>query len=663
LKRAQWAVVLAAGAAVLLVRIGALAVAYLFSAPVDTRALLSAACVTVVFLLPLPFVIDGIQRSSAWSVPRQLVAMAAIAAGYVLVTSSSSAAVVVHFFMPWKISRAQYFDVVLSGLPAPIINFAMAFGIAQSLRWCEAAAAVETRRRNLESEAIQKARTVLKIRYRPAIVIGTLRRMMRELESGSRAKAEALLRDLSRYARFLLGSPSRHTSFDASLRAMRIALSLQEVDTAIVVDGESGWQPQNGDLLTSAIELAATETRPAVIRIALCAHEVRLAAEGEPAHRFAQAFARQAAACFRVSEISPCEVRVTEPVKAAAGHAEAELAEAPPLRPVLFLIGMIGAHGVAATLLDLREAEMSVRLPLARVASFILWLLFVPVAAAVSKAVTHVSLRGVIAAVVSTAILSGLAVTAASLLMLDLAGIPPDSPASRLTDPVIILTRNVALALVIAGIVFAEALARIVIQRRNAAARLRDSEALAETRELENALHPHFLFNALTMVAALINTCPAKAALVCGRLANFVHKTVSSAGVEQWPLHQEIDLTSEYLAIQQLRFGERVQVAAWEVSPAAGRALVPRLLLQPLVENAFKHGVAGNSGCTSIGLSAVRRGRSLRILLWNDLMGGIECKPAGGGLAFVRQRLRDAGGSLSITGEPMRFTVRCSVPQ
>jgi len=162
----------------------------------------------------------------------------------------------------------------------------------------------------------------------------------------------------------------------------------------------------------------------------------------------------------------------------------------------------------------------------------------------------------------------------------------------------------------------------------------------------------------------LIRSDPAAAAIMCRRLSGLVQQIVASAGVHRWPLSTELDLAADYLAVQRMRFGDRIRVESWEVAPAAYRAIVPRLLLQPLLENAVKHGVARHGDRTAMGLSVKKRGRRLSFDLWNDAPGAEAAVTYGRGLAFVHRSVEAAGGEISIdTATTGRFAVHCSIPQ
>jgi hypothetical protein len=327
------------------------------------------------------------------------------------------------------------------------------------------------------------------------------------------------------------------------------------------------------------------------------------------------------------------------------------------------LVTMVAAYGATAQIQDIIDTPMAgARISLARIVSILLWLLAGPavawITARMSRRRLAVAAMGVTAASLATAI----AVSLAALLVLQVAGIGPDTPEMMVTDAMVIVTRNVILATAVAGITFADALARLMVRKRGDAARLRDAVVLTEARRIEADFHPHFLFNALTSIASLIETDPLAAAAMCHRLAALIESTIATAGVERWSVREELGLADDYLAVQMMRFSDRVRIATWDVS--AGEAAIPRLLLQPLLENAFKHAVAHRSASTSIGLTIRRRRRNLGVTIWNEAPPAHRPAAEGRGLTFVRRRVDAAGGELKVKREEDgRFIVTCRLPQ
>ena len=111
----------------------------------------------------------------------------------------------------------------------------------------------------------------------------------------------------------------------------------------------------------------------------------------------------------------------------------------------------------------------------------------------------------------------------------------------------------------------------------------------ARLAELQSRIRPHFLFNTLNTALALVRHDPARAEAVLEDLAELFRVAITE-NAESVSLAEEVELAQRYLAIEQIRFGSRLQVS-WELDPDAGHARVPPLLLQPLVENAVRHGV------------------------------------------------------------------------
>src|SRR6185436_2785588 len=101
----------------------------------------------------------------------------------------------------------------------------------------------------------------------------------------------------------------------------------------------------------------------------------------------------------------------------------------------------------------------------------------------------------------------------------------------------------------------------------------------------------HFLFNSLNSIAALVGTDPEGARRMCERLGDFLRRTLALGARDAVTLGEELELVDRYLAIEQVRFGARLSFDR-RIGPGAAECVVPPLLLQPLVENAVKHGVA-----------------------------------------------------------------------
>ncbi|MBI1798016.1 MAG: histidine kinase [Candidatus Eisenbacteria bacterium] len=174
----------------------------------------------------------------------------------------------------------------------------------------------------------------------------------------------------------------------------------------------------------------------------------------------------------------------------------------------------------------------------------------------------------------------------------------------------------------------------------------------AEVRALRAQLNPHFLFNSLNSINALVGAHPEAARRMCESLGDFLRQTLALGARESVSLGEELALVDRYLAIERVRFGERLRVEC-RLEPAVERCLVPPLLLQPLVENAIKHGIAERIEGGTVRIAAARHDGVLTIEVENDADPDARSRRgAGVGLANVRRRL-DA-----LEGRDTRLDVR-----
>ena len=187
----------------------------------------------------------------------------------------------------------------------------------------------------------------------------------------------------------------------------------------------------------------------------------------------------------------------------------------------------------------------------------------------------------------------------------------------------------------------------------------------AELRALRAQLDPHFLFNSLNSINALVGSDPEGARRMCERLGDFMRRTLALGAKDEVPLAEELALVDRYLEIEQVRFGERLQVSR-EIDPASLTCMVPPLLLQPLVENAVKHGVARrvDGGCVRI--AAHRANGRVGIVVENPVDPDAPPKRGQGvGLDNVRRRLEAYRGRetrLEAWLEGERFRVEVTLP-
>ena len=186
----------------------------------------------------------------------------------------------------------------------------------------------------------------------------------------------------------------------------------------------------------------------------------------------------------------------------------------------------------------------------------------------------------------------------------------------------------------------------------------------ARLAELQARIRPHFLFNTLNSAIALVRAEPGKAERLLEDLSDLFRYALAEQD-RSVTLADEIALAQRYLAIEQIRFGDRIQVE-WTLDDAASTARLPPLLLQPLVENAVKHGVEPSSSVARIRVSTQRRGSSVVIKVSNTVDPASRKSP-GHGLALnnVRERLgllHDVQGRFQYGLKDGVFQVRIEVP-
>jgi two-component system, LytTR family, sensor kinase len=180
-----------------------------------------------------------------------------------------------------------------------------------------------------------------------------------------------------------------------------------------------------------------------------------------------------------------------------------------------------------------------------------------------------------------------------------------------------------------------------------AVARLEAELAQAQLRALKAQLQPHFLFNTLHAVTVLIRRDPEAATRTVMRLSDLLRMTLVDAERQEAPLADELRFVRLYLDIEQTRFRERLQVV-WDVPPELGGAAVPTLLLQPLVENALRHGIEPTAAGGRVTIAGERVDGRLVLRVVNDGL-GLRPRRTGVGMASVRGRLE------RLYGEAQRF--------
>jgi two-component system sensor histidine kinase AlgZ len=200
-------------------------------------------------------------------------------------------------------------------------------------------------------------------------------------------------------------------------------------------------------------------------------------------------------------------------------------------------------------------------------------------------------------------------------------------------------------------------------ERRELESKLMAQEA--ELRMLRTQIDPHFLFNSLNSISALTSQDAAAAREMTLQLADFFRHSLSLEAHEQATLEAEVQLVLDFLAIEKVRFGARLMVER-AIGDDARQCLLPPMILQPLVENAVKHGIGNLTGGGTIRIAARRSGSLLRISVENDVDEDMPARPGTGiGLANVRRRLAAAyghEGGVNWTRRDNVFRVELTLP-
>ena len=196
--------------------------------------------------------------------------------------------------------------------------------------------------------------------------------------------------------------------------------------------------------------------------------------------------------------------------------------------------------------------------------------------------------------------------------------------------------------------------------RRDEAEKYEYQQALAasELQALKMQLQPHFLFNTLHGIATLIDGDPSNAKAMILKLSNLLRIALDRGSSDLIPLEDELKFAREYLDLEQMRFGSRLKIE-WLIAPDTRRLLVPQMMLQPLVENAIRHGIAPAREGGWVEIAAVISDGSLNIRVRNSTSGKAS-NGTGVGLRNIEARLKylysgDARLSLTFDGE--RFAV------
>jgi sensor histidine kinase YesM len=186
-------------------------------------------------------------------------------------------------------------------------------------------------------------------------------------------------------------------------------------------------------------------------------------------------------------------------------------------------------------------------------------------------------------------------------------------------------------------------------ERAVRAAQLETQLALAQFQVLRAQLHPHFLFNSLNAISALMHTDVGRADRMLARLSELLRMAVDTAAQPEIRLIDEVEFVKRYLETEQMRFGDRLAVHV-QLPAETYDALVPTMLLQPLVENAVRHGVAPHAGPARVEIRVEKNGPRLGIVV-SDTGKGLDPAALNGGhregvgLRSTRERLEKLYGS------------------
>jgi signal transduction histidine kinase len=215
------------------------------------------------------------------------------------------------------------------------------------------------------------------------------------------------------------------------------------------------------------------------------------------------------------------------------------------------------------------------------------------------------------------------------------------------------LRENVAIGALLVGGHLAARHRRALRHHELEAARLAAQLSESRLQALSMELRPHFLFNTLNAISGMVWADPAKADAMVLQLSELLRRTLEAGESPTTTLADERHVLELYLAIQQVRFGERLTVTV-EVPETLAGAEVPRFLLQPLVENAFQHGLAPKRGPVWLGVSAVRDGDRLVLRVADDGVGlpASDAIIESTGVGNMRRRLA------AIHGDAATLTLR-----
>ncbi|MEP5612897.1 MAG: histidine kinase, partial [Cyclobacteriaceae bacterium] len=238
----------------------------------------------------------------------------------------------------------------------------------------------------------------------------------------------------------------------------------------------------------------------------------------------------------------------------------------------------------------------------------------------------------------------------------ELTGIFPKATVSRMID-----------FAVIASVLKAITLNKILNEKNLKLINLESQLNQSQLNALKAQLNPHFLFNSLHAVTTLIGYDDDKARNMTIKISGLLRKMLEDRDTHTHTLKEELDYIKDYLEIEQERFFDRLKVDL-QLADATLTAEVPNLILQPLVENAFKHGISKLEGSGNIRIASEMAGNNevVKIIIENTSPGGTSEPSLGLGLENVKKRLYQYYGtsaSLNTKVGKQKFAVELSIPQ
>jgi signal transduction histidine kinase len=222
---------------------------------------------------------------------------------------------------------------------------------------------------------------------------------------------------------------------------------------------------------------------------------------------------------------------------------------------------------------------------------------------------------------------------------------PPPFPSPGRLDVFRIVASRLPIYLAIISAAHALLFFRRVQERERRALGLEASLAKARLEALKMQLQPHFLFNSLNAIAELVHAQPTAAEEMLVNLSDLLRLTLSTSGEQELPLSRELEFVEHYLAIEHVRYGDRLRFEL-DVAPDTTIALVPAFLLQPLVENAVRHGLEPHPTAGLLTIRVRREDDLLRLIVADNGVGfpAGQTPREGIGLGNTRARLRELYG-------------------